>query len=500
MDAQIPSRLSLAPVSPLAQLPRNSGKSFYDHRSNTVWIGNDVPQELFASVVAHELNHFLVHASTPYGWFLDECVALENNLVLSYCLDHYHRYPPAPIDIPIYDVAVLAAQDRTHPFLRELCEKHTNPWSHVVFLQRLLEGEDSPDLVETTARQATQSFNLVEDLAREKNIVEQAGMEPAQLHRVAEFNDPELDKLRAMPFIIFDKNEINLGARNVFESIAIHHESKDSIVSSLQAGSRTSYWALWMHTVSKMGKDRVRSEQDYARLVNTFYSLCDLALFVPAGAVYGRLRTEDMQWFDLQPAARFMTALRQAATLGWVEDLEKGMLPYQEWLSELLHWPSPKHFLELGAALPETDRRQSRHARACRIRLENHSAFIVLGKEFEARSENPEEAPGLFSIRKFFADNRPMVYTPRLGRLIVEAEADSPTEALSRLLDWFFVRFNYQIMRKGVFGYEELLPDDVQYDSIWRNIRSREELIATLQQAIPALTPDRFQAFDNSLL
>ena len=489
-----PASLSLAPVSPLADLPRNSGESFYDHRSNTIWIGKNVPPELFASVVAHELNHFLVHASTPYGWFLDECFMLENNLVLSYCLDHYHQYPLAAIDIPVYDVAKIAAEGRAHPFLRDLCEKHAHPWSHVVFLQRLLEAENSPDLIETTARQATRSFNLVEQLARQKNIIgAPSGDEPC----LAEFNDPELDNLRAMPFILLDKNEINLGARNVFESIAIHHESKNSVVSSLEAGSRISYWALWMHTVSKMGKDKVQSAEDYARLVNTFYSLCDLALFVPAGALYRALRSEDSRWFDIQPAARFMTALNMAVSLGWVEDLDTGMLPYQEWLSELLHWPSPRKFLELGAALPATDPRQSRHAQACRIRLQNHSAFIVLGKEFDDPSQDPEQAPGPFSITKFLTEHWPMVYTQKFGRLLVEAKADSATGPLSRLLDWFFVRFNYQVMRKGVFSYEDLLPDDVQYDSIWTNIRSREELIATLQQAIPALTPDRFEPIEN---
>ena len=494
------STLRLAPVSPLSESARNSDDSEFDHKSNAIWIDKEVPEELFSSVVAHEFNHFLVHVSTPYGWFLDECVKLENNLVLSYCLDHYHRFPYSSIDIPIYDVAELAQEGKNSQFIRRLCDKYANPWSHITFLQRLLEGENSSDIDGTTVDLSTLSFNLVEKLLRKKKIVEPPKLvRLPKRHQLAVFDETESNQLRGMPSMVLPRGEINIGAKHVFEGIAVHHETKDSIVSGLKAESRRSYWALWVLTVSSMGKERVRSPQDYNRLLNTFYSLCDLALFVPAGSLYGQLRTKDMTWYDVQPGARFMTALRKAVTLGWVDDLETGMLPYQEWLSELLCWPSPKKFLELGAGLDQSDKRQARHAEACRIRLENHSAFIVLGKEFEAGSENTAATPAPFSVREFFANHRPMVYTAKLGQLVVEGRSDSPTDALSRLLDWFLARFNYQVMRKGIFGYDELLPDDVKYDSIWENIKSREELLALLQQAIPALTPDRFQSFDASL-
>lgn len=488
--------LSLAPVDRAATLCRFSGESWYDHRSNAIVIGNNISDELFSSVVAHELNHFLVHASTPYGWFLDECFKLENNLVLSYCLDHSGGLPSSPIDIPIYDVANISSNTESNQFVAELIQKYAKPWSHLTFLESLLESVDSPEINETKVDAASQSFILVEKLLTDGAFAHR-DKDPgrAKTHPLAGSGDSELRDLYAMPsvFLPLGRGEINIGAKHVFEGIATHHESKSSIVSSMTEGSRLSYWALWMLTVMKMGKDRVDSPKAYQSLLNTFYSLCDLALFVPAGDLYGSLRRDDMTWFEIQPGLRFMTALRQAVALGWVDDLEKDMLPYQEWLSELLRWPSPKKFLELGASLDDVGHRARRHAQACRIRLANHSALIVLGKEFEDDPLPDPATLGPLSVRKFFRDHQPMIYTPKLGELRVKSSSDSAGTPLSQLLDWFFWQFNKHVMLMGAFRYTDLLPDDVKYDSIWPNIKSREELFQLFQQSVRGLTPDRFQ-------
>jgi len=199
-----------------------------------------------------------------------------------------------------------------------------------------------------------------------------------------------------------------------------------------------------------------------------------------------------MGWYDVQPGGRFITALGKAVQLGWIADLEKDMLPYQEWLSELLHWPSPKQFLKLGATLKGSDSRSRRHAEACQIRLENHSAFIVLGKEFEKTPQEnaAERAPS--PVRRFFDAHRPMLYMPKLGQLVVRSNRETAREPLSQLLDWFLFQFNRHVMWVGPFNYEDLLPSDVKYESLWTNVKSRKELIDLFQQAIPLLTPDRF--------
>ena len=490
-----PAKLPLAPVHSTEELRRNSGESWYDHRSNAIWIGDEVPAESFSSVVAHEFNHFLVHASTPYGWFLDECVTLENNLVLSYCLDHYRRFPASPIAIPLYEVARLRDRGKQFQVVRNLCDKYVNPWSHLIFLVNLLEGENSPELDAANVRQASRSFHEVERLLAVRKIAQpegtrNSGKAKPPLARVT----VDISNLPGMPNVILPGGEqINVGAKHVFEGIATQHESKAVIVDSLRRGARLPYWTLWMMTVWKMGKERVRSQKDFDSLLNTFYAICDLALFVPAGSLYGGVRTREMAWFDIQPGSRFMTALRQATQLGWIDNLEKDMLPYQEWLSELLHWPSPKQFLKLGAGLKDVGSHSRRHAEACRVRLENHSAFIVLGSEFDAQDKIAEDGSSS-PVRRFFRNHRPMLYTPQLGQLEVRDMTGEAREPLSQLLDWFFRRFNYQVMLGGPFSREDLLPENLKYHSVWLNLKSREELLDLVQQAIPLLTPDRFQS------
>jgi hypothetical protein len=192
-------------------------------------------------------------------------------------------------------------------------------------------------------------------------------------------------------------------------------------------------------------------------------------LFVPAGSLYGRLRTREMAWFDIQPGSRFMTALSKATQLGWIDNLEKDMLPYQEWLSELLHWPSPKKFLKLGAELEDTGSHRRRHAEACQVRLENHSAFIVLGSEFDRQKDGIAEDGSSSPVRQFFRNHRPMLYTWQLGRLELRDSTG------------------------------DLLPENVKYHSVWSNLKSREELLDLLQKRIPLLTPDRFRSVNCDL-
>jgi hypothetical protein len=477
-------------VTSAAALRRRSGESYYDDRLNTIWVDDTVPNHLLSSVVAHELNHFLVHTSTPYGWFLDECLIQENKAVLSYCLDYYHRFPRMPITIPLYEVAKLSRQGERFQEVVDLCNTYVKPWSHLIFLRNLLEGEDVPEVTESTFERSCHSFNLVERRLRADELFEVEMGSAAKPRSPAELSAAGFADVPGTPNVILpNEQQINIGAKHVFEGIATQHETKESILSSLKQRFRLPYWTLWAMTVWKMGKERVNSPKEFEQLINTFYAICDLALFMPAGWLYGRLRTANMGWYDVQPGGRFITALEQAVQLGWIEDLEKDMLPYQEWLSELLHWPSPKQFLRLGATL-KAGNRSRRHAEACQIRLENHSAFIVLGKEFEKTPQEnaAERAPS--QIRRFFRDHRPMIYMPKLGQLVVRNK--TTREPLSQLLDWFLHQFNCHVMEVGPFNYEDLLPRDVKYQSLWSNVKSRKELIDLLQQAIPLLTPDRF--------
>jgi len=394
----------------------------------------------------------------------------------------------------VYDVAELSGHGKRFQEVIDLCNKHVKPWSHMIFLRNLLEGEAVDEVTTSTFETSCRSFNIVERRLR-ANQCFQAKMRAVNPDSPKEISAAGFADVPGTPNAILpNKQQINIGAKHVFEGIATHHETKDSVVNSLKHGLRLPYWTLWTMTVWKMGTARVNSSKAYEQLLNTFYAICDLALFMPAGWLYGRLRTDNMGWYDVHPGGRFITALNQAVQLGWVEDLERDMLPYQEWLCDLLRWPSPKQFLNLGATLKgdDDDDRSRRHAAACQIRLKEHSSFIVLGKEFEKTSKEDAAERTPLGIQHFFDRHRPMLYMPKLGELAVRNSGKSAREPLSQLLDWFLYRFNRRVMEEGPFNYEDLLPTDVKYESLWTNVKSRKELIDLLQQAIPILTPGRF--------
>lgn len=476
--------IELAPVTSSAALYRRSADSWYDHKSNTIWIGTSIAADLRNSVQLHEMSHFLVHVSTPYGWLLEECARAERHSVMSYCLDHYNRSPNNPIFVPLYDVARLVEQRCPQlEHLLDLCDKYVKPWSHVMFLQNVLEGEGFSEVASATHNTAGRSLDIVEEyLANLSDSFHPLRFSPKAF---------PLPNIPATPDATFPgEPEIRLGAKHIFEGIATQLESSSLLVQDLQKGTRLPYWALWLLTVMRMGKDRVRSPEEYERLRNTFFALCDLALFVPAGNLYGQLRTEEITWYDIHPAFRFITALNQATKLEWIDNLEKDMLPYQEWVSELVHWPAPIQFLKLGSALKGDNPSLRRHAEACRIRLENPSAFLELGQHLQQgyRPTDDSSSPAW----KFFIDYLPMLYTPKTGQLFVRNYSFTATEPLNLVLPWFLSQFSYYVTEEGVVRYEDLLPNEVRYETVWSNVKSREDFVALLQKGIPLFSPDRF--------
>ena len=129
-----------------------------------------------------------------------------------------------------------------------------------------------------------------------------------------------------------------------------------------------------------------------------------------------------------------------------------------------LGWPSPRHFLEIGAALGNSFEEQ-RHAHACKLRLKNHFAFIELDQEIQ---ENGYQRPttGLF---KFLVNFMPMNYRKVDFHLEVPNKGDSVSQTLNRLLAWFFAEFTVGLMESGFETWEQLLPASVEYQRIFAN-------------------------------
>jgi hypothetical protein len=473
----------LAPVNSARAGLRRSGLSWCDHQTNTIWIGEYDSDDSRNAAARHEMNHFWMHVSTPYGRLLDELTVARNNQVLSYCIHQFQRYPLAQILIPIYKVAKRLQSKRGKldgVACQDLCDRFARPWSHTVFLENVLEGEAFPEVAQAKLATVMRTFQMVETYLQQMDASADGGPDvPDEYPAPATRGRAVLDAAWA------DGLKFPLGAKHVFEGIATQMTmaqpvKKDDMV----GGTKPYYWVLWSLWVKEtMHTKPIRSQEDYRRFRNTFYALCDLALFVPAGAVYGPLRDGDLSWPDIQPGYRFMAIVREAKHLGWIEDLDREMLPYQEQICRLLSWPLPRKFLEIGAKIQDDDANSQRHRDACRIRLEDHSAFL----DFESRVQASD---GL--AKRFWREHHPMIYLPHWGELIVR-KGESAGGPLSQILDWFFVNFNWSVMRDGGFSYEDFLPERVSYGETFNNIATRSDLMELVPQAVPTLSRERFR-------
>ena len=458
---------------------RNSGCSWWDHQANTIWIGDYDTDQLAQTAASHEMNHFWMHVSTPYGRLLDELTSTRNNQVLQYCIRHMQEYPFGQISIPVHDVIKRLRATAAIGARRDLCERFARPWSHTVFLENVLEGETFPEVLRAEASTATYSFQMVEAY-----LDQMAALPNADPDVPDDYPDTATSGSGVPDATLPDGSTFPLGAKHVFEGIATQMTLSSPVKKEdMSGGTNPYYWILWTHWVKETMHNRpVQSAEDYRRFRNTFYALCDLALFVPAGGLYRQLRGDDLDWADIQPGYRFLSLVREAKQEDWIEDLGTGLLPYQEQMSHLLSWPLPRDFLELGANLQEDGANARRHRDACRIRLADHAAFL----NFESRVEKGGPAG------QFWTEHHPMIFLPHRGELIVK-KGDTAGDSLTHILDWFFANFNWSVMRTGGFSYEEFLPEKLAYDDAFENISTRAELVNLIHQAIPVLSPERFR-------
>jgi hypothetical protein len=470
---------------------RQSGCSWWDHQANTIWIGDYETEKLMQTAANHEMNHFWMHVSTPYGRLLDELTRARNNQVLQYCIRHMQEYPFAQISIPVHDVTKQLRATAAIGPRRDLCERFARPWSHTVFLENVLEGETFPEVLRLEASAAAYSFQMVETYLQQMLALPDADSDVPD-----EYAETSAQGSGVPDVISPDGSRFPLGAKHVFEGIATQMTLSSPVKKEdISGGTNPYYWILWMYWVKENMRDRpVQSAEDYRRFRNTFYALCDLALFVPAGGLYHQLRGDHLNWSDIQPGYRFLLLVREAKKEDWIDNLDNEMLSYQEQMCRLLSWPLPRDFLTLGANLEDDDENARRHRDACRIRLTDHTAFL----DFESRvekdtSKDPQQKDG--SANQFWTEHHPMIFLPRHGELIVR-KGETAGDSLRYILDWFFANFNWSVMRSGGFSYEEFLPEKLAYDDTFQNIATRCELVDLIQQAIPVLSPERFQELE----
>ena len=177
-------------------------------------------------------------------------------------------------------------------YVDELIRTYVSPWSSHIYLERLLEGEALPSVSKATAYdavRAVESFELSScNILSDEDIFENCtGANIANRNYVLQ---PGPDGTPACISASLDggTTRFPFGARHIFEGSAQLRENPMTGTDwdeMRQNSSSHHYWAAWVMTMYAYGLERVKNKDNFDEVYNTFLVLCDLALFVPIGAV-----------------------------------------------------------------------------------------------------------------------------------------------------------------------------------------------------------------------
>jgi hypothetical protein len=406
-----------------------------------MWIV-DAHADQAASTVAHEMSHFVFHAFSPYGFCLDEIWAEEVGCVsrIAHGLMGVFKYVP----YPVYEVAraMLRDTDQLPSALcdqgaRELVEKFAKPWSHLEALHRILEG--GPGVNDYLVADVIKWVEEFESSA--SNSFDRSTPSPIPARSDA-------DVPPAFTAGVGGNPGVPIGGHNVFEGIAQHAELSPPTAEHIR--QHEDYWIIHLWTIAEYCKKygNASSKEDYERIRDTFLALCDLSLFTPLGGLYGSLRRAGNGWLDLQPGHRFAAAMRATSHVGWLNFLDGECEAFQNSICDLLGWPRPRAFLELGADLKSDANWVTRHRDACRLRLE----------DFEAPLEWTLDLPPNDSVKSLFMAHTPICSWRGVTRIDRERTAE-------QLVTYFLSAWSDAVMRLASFHYNDLLPENVDWTS-----------------------------------
>ena len=478
--------------------------SWFSHKLNVLWVDDALEEdEPLDHVVAHELSHFYAHVSTPYGYLLDSLHSLEVGAVLLLCRATVAEHREQVL-VPAYDLAqrllsgsdippLVAGRDAE---LRDLIDRYVRPWSQHAYLEAILEGEEGEEAESVREATMTRAWELLAaaeaaeaDLTPDEKLFRETGFildeVPPRADQDGTLNHG--DRKACLLARFHDGRTFPVGGLHVFEGLAVDAERAGPETLQWLIRDHPEYVWLWLKTVEQFGK-QVTDEHTFHRLRNTFVALCDLALFVPAGVVYGRLRPEGATWLDIQPYIRFLRGLDAVQHVGWVDDRASDLEPFQDAICARLGWPRPRAFLELGQWLEWRNDDTARHAEACKLRLERPALFL---------EEHDEPDPAL---TEFVTRYLPPLRHPRHDSLVVRRHAYDVNLGLNAVIPYFLAEFSWDVMKEGRLDYAGMFPAHVDWESLFPSDplgpRSMEDFLEVVLEGMPYLAAHNFRRFD----
>jgi hypothetical protein len=475
----------------------SSQSHWFNYRTNMLHIGNHPNIHFLGKLADHELSHFGLHCSTPFGLVLNDLCQMQSSLVMGFCrrfaVDLEGQKIPRPLQrfVRKYggNLSLLESHFPDLAALSGLASSFIRPWSFSVFLENALEAEgpaseeSKTDADACNAVAAYEEYHLQE--SRPWPIQKAAMTEEVLFGRSNSNGSPQsffpmksllklgLDTSTACYRMTFPRSPpIPLGGIDIFEGVATLLEGLqgrgDDIWKLVGHSIGQRYMSTWTLFMSKYPRlKEIDSEEEYQSLVRTFFALSELALFIPIGPVYGRLRHEMTNWLDTQPGYRFLSALGELRSDEWLSS-DDDMTPLQNTICRRLYWPTPNAFLQLGSKLQPISSFYARHRDACRIRLNHPWTFIRDGA-------NADE------FESFFKEHCPLL----VHRNGVIPGCESRESAAMR---HFMSKLSWRIMcREGYIWTEDLVPNYAYEPG-----DNRKKDLATTLEALPFLKPDRF--------
>jgi hypothetical protein len=489
--------------------PSVTPENWYSARTDVIWI--EAPNREVARAAAHEVDHFVVHISTPYGVFIQQLADLQRQAVIQYCVE---VNKPAAGGI-FYPVSYLDREWPNPPALdklsvtakrlqRDALDVLMPGWWERLLLEQVLEGADSPAILTATEAEAIEAFHNVDgDLLgfySDNDLFESAPAVSRKAEAVAPFVDsiPARFRVPEILRVVSGKacptnarrggRSAPVGAINMFEGHAlVTQKGYDTLTMReiLFRDPTLQYATALLAVTNSYGVKNLKSAADVQRVFSTIAALTDLALFTPIGPLYTRLRPKGATWHDVHPGFRFFHAVEKAAKLNlWLERLDQvEYRDYQDRICLALDWPNPDQFVEIGCLLRED--RFPRHRKACLTRRE----FPCLN--FEDTSGNAALAA---AMKQLFAFQPPMVFVRALGHTSLR-----PNGALSldQVITYFLETFTWDVMAEKQMNPRNCLPNMLDYKAAL-GIANAEELWQMVDQALPFLHQKQLKALHNN--
>jgi hypothetical protein len=383
-------------------------QNWYNYRTNILHVTPASDPNVYGRSLNHEWSHFALHCSTPYGLVMDDLNHLQTTCVVGFCqradLDLEGQRIPRPLYRFIRRYGLdLEFLDNHFPDLgviTSLAHWFVRPWSLGFLLENVLEGiggKESMNLSDRDAVEALEAYEsyfldgfetwpiksepftndiLFGDVSSRTSKVSSergASIAPAEIPVGPKWNSHD--------------SQLLFGGFHIFEGVAqlIEGNHSGNFQSLITHSSGLAYIRLWALMLEEYAQ-KITSREQYESVMATFFAICELALFVPLGPVYGRLRRDYVYWVDVQPGYRAVRAIQELKTFGLLSGFRDDLDNYQETVCRHFGWPTPKSFLRIGVGLKGGTLRQSyaRHRDACELRLAEPWTFVRLLADSDA--------------------------------------------------------------------------------------------------------------------